>query len=256
MRLFKQLGYGLFYSIILILLGGGGYLLLKASPSCFDNKLNQDEEQIDCGGSCISCQLKNILPITVSQIDIFQNANKTITVMGELFNPNEGTGAKNFDYTIKITDSGGKTIFSKTRESFLYPRKQKTVIETGIGVDFNSVDNVTISVSNIVWELKEKPPPLIQQNLEISKTAFRQQNQEISLLSGSIRNNNPAHIKKITVKALLFDKNREQLNASFTTLDNLEAFGERSFTVFFPISSETVRLVEPQNTQIILETYP
>ena len=35
------------------------------APSCVDQKMNQREEGIDCGGPCVACAVKNALPPVV-----------------------------------------------------------------------------------------------------------------------------------------------------------------------------------------------
>ena len=59
MRLLKQFLYGFFYLAILVSLIWLVYSFeFKPAPNCFDGKKNQEETGIDCGGSCISCEVK------------------------------------------------------------------------------------------------------------------------------------------------------------------------------------------------------
>ena len=42
----------------------------KNNPSCNDGLLNQDEEQIDCGGSCEACPTCNDSILNQNEVDI------------------------------------------------------------------------------------------------------------------------------------------------------------------------------------------
>src|SRR3990167_10764616 len=48
----KQLKIFIFLAVILFAIVGGVIYYFRPAPSCFDNKLNQNEERIDCGGEC------------------------------------------------------------------------------------------------------------------------------------------------------------------------------------------------------------
>ena len=66
-RKFKQFIYLLFYVLCWsAVIAGIYFLFLKPAPSCFDNKQNQGEEGIDCGGPCSKvCIPQAIKTITV-----------------------------------------------------------------------------------------------------------------------------------------------------------------------------------------------
>ena len=78
-RTLKQLLYGFFYLVILLAVVLGAYLLFfQKSSSCFDNIKNQEAVGIDCGGSCIECDLKNVKELIIQPANIFDNGNRSI----------------------------------------------------------------------------------------------------------------------------------------------------------------------------------
>ena len=53
----KQFFYGIIYLVIFGLIGAGIYFALTSKEAtCFDGIQNQNEEGVDCGGSCNTCK--------------------------------------------------------------------------------------------------------------------------------------------------------------------------------------------------------
>jgi len=51
--------------IFLFILGTIFYFVFKPNESCFDGIQNQNETDIDCGGDCVSCEVKELEDIVV-----------------------------------------------------------------------------------------------------------------------------------------------------------------------------------------------
>src|SRR3989344_1711391 len=93
----KQLIYGLGY---LACLGLIFFLLYSAfntrQVGCFDNVLNQNETEVDCGGVCAPCALKQVRSISVTSVEGVTLATGNRVVLLELQNPNDQLGAMDF----------------------------------------------------------------------------------------------------------------------------------------------------------------
>ena len=64
-RFLRRLIFGVFYLAVFGGLSYSIYLLgIRGGASCFDGRQNQSELGVDCGGSCVSCELKNLSPIS------------------------------------------------------------------------------------------------------------------------------------------------------------------------------------------------
>src|SRR3990167_7740487 len=81
-RPLKQFVYGLLYLILFFAASFLIYFLIfKPAPTCFDNKLNHGEEEVDCGGPCPSCELKRLEPLKISPVIILESGEDLITAI-------------------------------------------------------------------------------------------------------------------------------------------------------------------------------
>ena len=129
-RFIKQLIFGVFYLILFSAIGYGLYFLAwRPASSCFDNRQNQGEEEIDCGGPCQPCALKNLKPIDIfSQPQLLEIDGQTGALHFQLKNSNDA-GADRFSYSVDFYDAGGEKIQSLSNDSFIYARQVKTIVE-------------------------------------------------------------------------------------------------------------------------------
>ncbi|GIW67284.1 MAG: hypothetical protein KatS3mg096_152 [Candidatus Parcubacteria bacterium] len=130
-RLKKQIIYGtiifLFFAVFTFLI----YLKLKGPTvaSCFDGKKNQDEEGIDCGGSCPPCELKTLQPLKIypTQFLVYENS---MDIIGLIENPNSNLALKKLKYYFEIYDIDNVLRATTTiRETNLEPEIKKYLLE-------------------------------------------------------------------------------------------------------------------------------
>ena len=130
-RLRKQILYGAFYLLVLVLIGGGIYFtFFKPAPSCYDNIRNQDEVEIDCGGVCSSvCSTVKIKPLEVNgQILTLRPDEKHMSILAQINNPNLDYMAKSFVYNFSLYDSADKIVKSFSGNSFIYSGEAKYIL--------------------------------------------------------------------------------------------------------------------------------
>src|SRR3989338_8509165 len=133
-RLGKQLFYGgVFLGIVFVVVAGAYFLKFREAPSCFDNKLNQDEEEVDCGGPCESCAVKHLQPIIASAEVI--PIGDSLNIVIRFTNPNIFYGSPEFTYTLVLKDAAGNAAYSATKTGFIYPAEvQRTIIEANLPI--------------------------------------------------------------------------------------------------------------------------
>lgn len=239
--------------LIFVAILGGAYYFFFSGDSCFDGKQNGQEEGIDCGGSsCVSCVLKNAKPLTISSVELFENNNKTVTVLGEVYNPNEKVGVKRLVYRVNLFDHSGKEVFSKTRETFVYPAKNRTLVEAGINLEAKNIDKVEIIFDEAVLQEERDFGDIPEKNITIDKI-FLQTGAKEFVLSATLTNNNSFKIDKIIVKTVLLNKNWLKQNASLTFLESVEAFKSKDFSIRIPVKKEVAGQVDPTKTKVIFE---
>src|SRR3989338_5470181 len=145
-RLAKQFLYGALFVLFLAGIGWGIYsVTLKPTPSCFDNRKNGTETEVDCGGSCIPCEEKNLQPIAIGATTLFSQ-DRVFSVAAELINPNSAFAASAFDYQIILKDASGSVLRAITNSSFLYAGERKKIVEAGVRI----TQGIPVEVSVII----------------------------------------------------------------------------------------------------------
>lgn len=243
-RLAKQILFGAGYLIVLFLIVFTIYFIwLKPGPTCFDNKKNQGETEIDCDGPCKPCEIKTLKPLEISLIKYFPSSNKT-AVVAEIKNSNTDWGADYFDYFIEFYDKDNNKIKTIKNKSFIYASEIKNLFELA-EFDSKIIAEAKISFENLNWKPKEKfEKPIIQ---------LREIKMENVVLSGFLKNSNAYKLAKIKILGFLYDQYGILITVSKTELENLPAFEERLFKINFP-KDINIAGVDFNKTKIYVET--
>lgn len=151
-RLQKQLIIGAIFLTFFLSIGAGIYLTVKPQATCFDNKRNQRETEVDCGGPCIPCDLKNNPPITVQkQPTFFITQDQKINIFFQLLNSDSEWGAKSFSYQLTLNGQNEET--QKLNFSdFILPQEIKYILLPQVKVNFipQSI-TIDIDLKTIIW---------------------------------------------------------------------------------------------------------
>ena len=152
-RLFKQIIVGLVVSLIIFSVGYLIYLNNKPPATCLDNIRNQKEEDIDCGGPCIPCDLKYNPPLALDEEPYFiLNDTNKIDIVFKVLNKSQDWGVKIFSYQIKLIGKNGE-VQTLTKNDFILPLEVKTIILPSINVPFiPSQIEIGIIKDSISWE--------------------------------------------------------------------------------------------------------
>lgn len=248
-RFIKQTIYGVFYLAIIGFVGYGIYFLtIQPAASCFDNRKNQGELEIDCDGPCQSCEIKNLSPIQAAAAA--QQIDGAVNVVISFSNPNFNYGADSFNYTLNIKDAFGAILLSLKKISFIYPAElSKIVIESNLKVNFSQISgNPEVLVESVAWkpiaEFTKPQTDTRQIKLEIAgKTA---------IVTGLLSNRESSELSRATIGAFVKKRDGgEILGVSKTILQNIRPFEERAFKIIVPITS-VLKLSELE-TQITVE---
>lgn len=247
MRRFKQLTYALLFGAVIF---GLGYLMYGSSstavPSCFDNKQNQNEEDTDCGGPCISCEVKRLKSIDASARYIFR-AGDGIGYAVQLANPNTGWGALSFGYQITFLDKFGSPLGTTSGSSFIYPGEVKYIVEPRIQATWSKdVAALDVALQNPQWT-----PEAQMQRVKLELQEVRTVKEAQLFVKGKVISQGENAFSRLALVALVFNKNGTLLGASKTELSSLEKFGPTPFKIGF---SPELSLYTPQVTASITFT--
>jgi len=213
-RTLKQLTFGSVYFVIFALVALGAYLsYFKSAPSCADNKQNQNEIGVDCGGRCIPCEVKGL--------NFSASFSYKFNLGGTLPDQRELRGSET-----------------------LAPQEIQYIIVPNLPIDEEHINGVSLDVSELNWS--ENKPPIL--NVRVNSQSSVDKNRVT--VTGSLFNNSAVNLPIVKLTALLFDKEGKVLNASITELEKVGAFSERQFIVFFPEVEGLAKNLDPQKTEI------
>ncbi|GEM_PF-6706969 len=248
-RTLKQFIYGLGFLSFLGVIGGSVYLISSHKEiSCFDNIQNGKEEQIDCGGTCITCELKNLKLINQGPRFFFQEDKTTFLV--EINNPSKNYGSRKFDYSLEILGPFGTVTKTVNGVSSINSRESKYIIVPAVQIDSKDIASVKFSANNLNWEPTNSLPKHALEVKNISST----QVDNLFRVSGLIYNNSSENIISLKVSAILFDKTGNMVNVSQTEAKNIGGFNSSNFIVFFPKIS--LEKINTSKTKVFLDVTP
>lgn len=235
--------------LIIGAIGFGVYwLFIRPAPTCFDNKQNQKETGIDCGGSCISCDLKNVKPLVISTPVLF-DLEGAISVVFKVANPNDNYGAESFVYKVNFYNKNNQLYDSITNKSFIYSGDSKELAEINTAVVKNEISRAEILTSDIKWlSEKEWKKPLF--NVMNAQTK-REKN--YFTVSGAIKNPNSFGIAQIEITAVLEDALGIDAGVSKTAIENLKPFEERNFRFFVQADKSLLKNIKLENTRLSID---
>lgn len=132
-RVFKRIVVAAIYLLVLI---GAGFLVFllqkEPPPSCFDTIKNQEEEGIDCGGPCKSCE--DIKKLRIFEAVFIPTKEGFVDVAAEVQNDNLAFGVPQLKYTFELYDRDNAMVGSKYGTAYLLPNSTKFVIDQAIKV--------------------------------------------------------------------------------------------------------------------------
>lgn len=247
-RLFKQLIYG--FGFFVFWSGVGTLIYFSffiAPPSCVDNKQNQGEEGIDCGGPCLSCEIKTLAPIQVLQTKVINNTQtQNADLFAEIKNINLSWGIKNFQYNFILFDDQGNIVKIVPGSSYILPGEIKYLIETDVSVA-SFVSRVELKLGNApsAWV---KSPNLNGYALPVRSVTFRTSKSYrqpgvgvikppeygFAVLSGLVKNDTAFMWPIVDIYGALYDVSGKLINFSRTQVRTLQSGEERFFIILWP----------------------
>lgn len=247
----KQLIYGVFYLLILFLVADGLYsLAFRPAPSCFDKIQNQSETGVDCGGPCISCEIRNLQPLRSSgPVQVFKTSGGRAILLTDVVNSNDSFAAQSFTYTFILYGEGDKILGNLVLTASVAPSQTKYLYylaESPVPAD--SIQRVEVTFSNPMWQPARE---YLTPQLSYANVLTRVEDNAVKV-SGTLQNQNALTVSSVTIIAILYDKFGEALFASQTALSDLKGLEGRPFTVQFPKDPNIVKNIDSTATQVFV----
>lgn len=224
-----------FFSILTLLLLGVYFAFIKSPATCFDNKKNQNEQGIDCGGIC-SAVCKEVIvaeDLQFQEVVFVPGGNNRFDVLAKVYNANDQIGASSFRYTFELKDASGAVLQTYSGKSYILPQETKNIIAIGLETEGEPA-SVGFLVDSVEWErfsgYQEKPAVNIYQKRYNELTTGVGFGEVFGLLS----NESPYDFQTIIVKVILRDKSGKALAFNTTTMNTVRSSEERDFRLIWP----------------------
>lgn len=211
----------LIFSIAAALLGMGifwGLNQIIPEPSCFDNRQNQRETGVDCGGPCIPCVLKYPKKIEIFWTKAIPVSENVYDVVALINNPNAILALADLKYQFVLFDEFGK-VGERKGNTFLFAQEQTHVVEVNIPTK-RPARRVEFVAESANWKIYEKEAP----NISVERREYRvekigERNQ--SVIEATLLNREAISYREAEVNFLVFDSNLNLLAANKILSDSL-----------------------------------
>lgn len=113
--------FGIIFAVIALIVGGTYYAFAHKPPTCTDNKQNQDEEGVDCGGMCTYLCNESRSKPSVQFVRVLTPTPGRTDVIAYVDNPNHDTAATDLGYTVELYSPSNTVIAKKEGKIDLPP---------------------------------------------------------------------------------------------------------------------------------------
>jgi len=230
-RKIKQIVYSIIYIVVIFGIIIGLYFFIKPNPSCFDGKQNQDEEGIDCGGSCaIECR-PEFKPIElVDHVFVLPVGAGRITILAQIKNENLNYAAKNFNFTFSIYNNSDQILKTINNSSFIYSGEIKYLAIPNLEINLGDVSRAELEIDSPKWVESDV---LSRPEVKIQNKNIGEESNNIRV-EGNLVNNDPFSLPSVKVVAVFFSPLGIPKGTSQTEISNLAPREVRSFRINHP----------------------
>lgn len=203
--------------IALVIIGVPVYFrYFNNAPSCFDDKFNQDERDIDCGGVCAKlCPFESRDPI-LSLERLYYGSPGTYSALALLENTNQGVFAREVSYVFRIYDKNNILLFEIPGTTFVPPARVFPIFISPILTGNREAVKAVFQITNhpIDWERGSFDEP----DLDVVNVSKSEDDKQTTI-EARILNNEVYPVRNTQVVAIVYDNNNNAVRASATKVD-------------------------------------
>lgn len=219
----RQVLFALGVLAVVVVVGFGVYFGFFFTPaSCSDQKQNQNEEGVDCGGVCtrlcVQPALATLFPPRA--VLVAPGVYHAVTMVR---NP-DTTAAGKFPYTVSLYDADNVLVAIRDGTFTILPGEVAPLFEANIITGERTPTRTFLDIGTGVFTRAERvTPPVRVVSFEVDAERGR--------ISAVIENQTLSSLEEVTITALVYNANDTVVNASQTVAQNL-AGNERRSVVF------------------------
>ncbi len=218
------------FSTIIIIIGLIAYFIFYTPPTCFDGKLNQKEEGIDCGGPCeIICSFKTIEPI-IKWARAVETSEGVFGVVALIENPNTFAEAYNSPYIFKLYDQNGILINERDGKAYVPNNSIFPIFEGNLKVGNRIPTRAIFEFSKKIKWIKVED---LNNPIELTNIQYLEKNNS-PRVQATIENKSVRNLKNIELIVLLYDIENNLINSSQTKIDILKKDSSEAIIFTWP----------------------
>ena len=226
------------------LFGGFYWYLNRKPPSCMDQKKNQNETGIDCGGPCVPC-LSEVKDIVILWTRFFELKPGFVDAAALIENPNDFFGTRELSYTFYIFDADNVRIAIRAGSIVVRPGERIVIFEPEISVQNRTSTRVFIELQQAAWEKQdarvlrisiERLTPLLENTIPPNEEFYPH-------LEARVKNDSDNLYENIAVTAVLW-KGDQVMGVSRTIIDRIDTNEVKNLTFTWPQSIAGVERAE------------
>ena len=196
-----------------------------------DNKQNQGEFGVDCGGPCGPCELKNPKVITTFWARAVKVRDNLFDAAALIQNQNEVLSSSHVVYEFALFDEFG-LVTRKKGETYLLAQERTPIIEPGI-VTTRDPSRVEFRIVSIDWQVrKDIHPNVFAERREYKVVGAGDKKQGV--VDATIFNGTPYDYRSVDVYVLALDKDNNLLGVNRSALENIRAGSHNPLRLIWP----------------------
>jgi len=235
---------GILAVFVFLIVGGLIYYFLP-EPTCFDNRKNQDEEGVDCGGQCAPCSEK-IHNLTILWSRAFSVREGSYDAAALLDNQNQFLGSKKLVYAFKLYDKDNILIAVRENSTFIGAGEKFIIFESDFAIQNRIPARAVLELREVRWEAAE--PEALPIDVLSKDILLEGASPQIDV---RIKNLSTNALKNLEASAVISDSSGAVLGVSRTRLDLLEGLAESRLIFTWP-----KQVPGAANAQILLRKIP
>lgn len=201
------------------------------SPTCFDNRKNQMELGVDCGGPCEPCELRNPKSISVFWAHLGRAAPQAFDAVALVENPNEALSSASLRYQFLFFDDQGQ-IGQKEGSAFIFPQERVYIVEPHVVLSREPV-RVEFRITGVDWQVEQSIPlTLIVQDRQyrVRETPAGRK----SAVEATVANASAFDFRRMETAVLVLDREGNVMGANRVVNENIRAGGATEVMALWP----------------------
>jgi hypothetical protein len=222
-------GFSLFVAIVLFFIL---YPIFHKAPTCFDNKQNQNETGIDCGGVCdLMCKTDVSDPVVLWS-RVFPVSNGVYNLLAYVENQNKNSAIKKVSYEFRVYDTNNTLIGRKEGATYIPPNSRFAIFEPRFDAGQTTPKSVTFEfTSPFIWFKKD---PIIQtMPIHIDRIILGE-DLKLPTLSAEVVNDSIYDLPAFDAITILYNADHNAISISKTHKEGLKSNSSASLYFTWP----------------------